>query len=114
MTHETSPSVSRSHLRFWLAGIVFFFLFLYLIRSILLPFVVGLLAAYFLDPAVRKLHPITAGRALKPQASSLLASLLSPVFYAAFHCRSLRNNSARLPANPLLMYAHCKRNTVLN
>lgn len=47
---------SRSHLRFWGAVIGLFFLFLYLIRGILLPFVVGLLAAYFLDPAVRHLR----------------------------------------------------------
>lgn len=49
------PRAQRSHLRFWVAGILCFFIFLYLIRSILLPFVVGLLAAYFLDPAVRRL-----------------------------------------------------------
>lgn len=46
----------RSRFRFWLAGIICFFVFLYLVRSILLPFVVGMLAAYFLDPAVRKLR----------------------------------------------------------
>lgn len=46
---------NRSRWRFWLAGIIIFFLFLYLIRGILLPFVVGILTAYFLDPAVRRL-----------------------------------------------------------
>lgn len=47
---------SRSRLGFWLAGLVCFFLFLYFIRGILLPFVVGMLAAYFLDPAVHQLR----------------------------------------------------------
>lgn len=60
MTHSkpTQPvyTIHRSHLRFWLIGTVLFFVFLYLIRGILLPFVVGMLAAYFLDPAVRQLR----------------------------------------------------------
>lgn len=56
MNHTSPTPHSRSHLRFWIAGILGFFIFLYLIRGILLPFVVGLLAAYFLDPAVRKLR----------------------------------------------------------
>lgn len=41
---------------FWLLLVLGFFLFLYLIRSILLPFVVGILTAYFLDPAADKLE----------------------------------------------------------
>ena len=45
----------RFRLWFWLASIVLFFCFLSLIEGILLPFVVGMLAAYFLDPAVTKL-----------------------------------------------------------
>jgi len=49
-----SPS-ARFRILFWLAGIILFFIFLSLIKSILLPFVVGIFAAYFLDPAVRKL-----------------------------------------------------------
>jgi predicted PurR-regulated permease PerM len=41
---------------FWVGVTLAFFLFLYLIRSILLPFVVGVLTAYFLDPAADKLE----------------------------------------------------------
>ena len=47
---------------FWIIGIAGFFLFLYLIRSILLPFVVGVLTAYFLDPAADKLEKWGASR----------------------------------------------------
>lgn len=38
---------------FWLAVAIAFFGFLYLIRSIMLPFVLGIMIAYFLDPAAR-------------------------------------------------------------
>lgn len=49
---------------FWPVGIVVFFYFLSLIKSILLPFVVGILAAYFLDPAVRRLRKLKFTRSL--------------------------------------------------
>ena len=52
------------HWRIWLLVIVLFFGFLYLIKSILLPFVVGILTAYFLDPAADKLEKWGASRAL--------------------------------------------------
>ena len=41
---------------FWLMVGIGFFLFLYCIKSILLPFVLGILTAYFLDPAADKLE----------------------------------------------------------
>lgn len=41
---------------FWFALGLLFFVFLFLIRSILLPFVVGMLAAYLLDPAADRLE----------------------------------------------------------
>lgn len=48
----------------WLGIIFGFLLFLYLIRSILLPFVVGILTAYFLDPAADKLEKWGCSRAV--------------------------------------------------
>jgi predicted PurR-regulated permease PerM len=41
---------------FWVSIIVGFFLFLYLIRAILLPFVLAMATAFFLDPAADKLQ----------------------------------------------------------
>lgn len=41
---------------FWLVVIVLLFWFLFAIKAILLPFVVGILLAYFLDPAADKLE----------------------------------------------------------
>lgn len=49
------PETERRIL-FWLGLIFGFFAFLYLIRSILLPFVVGIGVAYFLDPAADRLE----------------------------------------------------------
>lgn len=53
---------NRYHWRFWLLTLLFFFGFIYLIKSILLPFVVGILTAYFLDPAADKLEKWGASR----------------------------------------------------
>ncbi len=50
-----APETARK-IWFWLALTLAFFGFLYLIRSILLPFVVGIGTAYFLDPAADRLE----------------------------------------------------------
>lgn len=50
-----SPQAQRNWL-FWLGLIVLFFVFIYLIRSVLLPFVLGIFIAYFLDPAADRLQ----------------------------------------------------------
>jgi predicted PurR-regulated permease PerM len=56
-TNDSTQTYStRLRVLFWCIGIILFLVFLGLIKSILLPFVVGMLAAYFLDPAVRKLR----------------------------------------------------------
>lgn len=54
----------RLQILFWPVGIVLFFFFLSLIKDILLPFVVGMLAAYFLDPAVKRLRKFKFSRSL--------------------------------------------------
>ena len=41
---------------FWFAFLLLTFYFLYLVRDILLPFVIAFILAYFLDPVVRKLN----------------------------------------------------------
>ena len=53
----------KSQSLLWIIGISIFFIFLYFVKSILLPFVVGMLAAYFLDPAVKKLLSCKLSRA---------------------------------------------------
>ncbi len=48
--------IKNRNILFWLAVTIGFFVFLYLIRSVLLPFVLGMATAYFLDPAADKLQ----------------------------------------------------------
>jgi predicted PurR-regulated permease PerM len=55
----------------WLAIAVAFFFFISLIKSILLPFVVGMLAAYFLDPAVRGLRARGCSRSVSSAVITL-------------------------------------------
>jgi predicted PurR-regulated permease PerM len=50
------------NLWFWLTIVAGFFIFLYLIRSVLLPFVLGMATAYFLDPAADKLQRLKLAR----------------------------------------------------
>lgn len=47
---------------FWIALCVLFLVFLFLIRSILLPFVLGTFTAYFLDPAADRLERLGLSR----------------------------------------------------
>ncbi len=47
---------------FWLGAVVAAFLFLYLFRDILLPFVLGLILAYLLNPLVTRLEKMRIGR----------------------------------------------------
>ena len=51
-------------LYFWLILFITFFVFLFLIRSILLPFVLGIFTAYFLDPAADRLEKAGLSRAM--------------------------------------------------
>ncbi len=54
MTKATTTRDLR--LRFWLGGFVLFLVLLYLLRSILLPFVTGMAIAYLLDPLALRLQ----------------------------------------------------------
>lgn len=56
---------------FWLSVGVSFFVFIYLIRSILLPFVLGAFVAYFLDPAADKLEKYKFSRTLATTAITM-------------------------------------------
>lgn len=50
------PAAPNRQLRFWLIGLALFTLALWLLSSMLLPFVVGLAVAYLLDPVVDRLE----------------------------------------------------------
>lgn len=85
-------SMNSRKVWFWVAIGVAFFVFIFLIRSILLPFVAGIMIAYFLDPAADWLERKKLSR---PMATSvliigffsllvLLMVALSPVLYDQF------------------------------
>ena len=62
---------STQRFRFWLVGLAVFVLVLYVLRSMLLPFVAGMVIAYFLDPLADRLeltqvHAEPSGDALFP------------------------------------------------
>lgn len=77
---------------FWVVLGIAFFLFLYLIRSILLPFVAGMMIAYFLDPAADWLERRKCSRTVATSvlivgffsALVLVLVALSPVLYDQF------------------------------
>jgi len=59
-------------IRFWLGGFAFFVVLLYLLRSILLPFVAGMAIAYLLDPLAKRLEKLGLSRVLATVAITLI------------------------------------------
>ncbi|WP_085904432.1 AI-2E family transporter [Kiloniella majae] len=55
---------AERQIRFWLIGLVVFLLSVFVLRSVLLPFVAGMAIAYFLDPVCDKLEAIGLSRML--------------------------------------------------
>ena len=64
--------MTNRRLIFWLAASLLLFVFAYAIRGILLPFVLGALTAYFLDPAADRLQQMKCSRAC---ATSVITAL---------------------------------------
>lgn len=63
--------------RFWLGAAAVFLLVLWLLNDILLPFVVGIVVAYFFDPVVARLERHGLSRTLATTAVTILAVLLA-------------------------------------
>jgi len=62
--NDNGDGINDRRWLFWLAIILTILVFLFLIRSILLPFVLGIFTAYFLDPAADKLEKWGLSRGL--------------------------------------------------
>src|ERR1044072_451904 len=73
MTVATQPA----RWRFWVAMAAVFLLLLWLLNDILLPFVVGLVVAYFLDPVVVRLQRHGMSRTWATTAVTIFAALLA-------------------------------------
>lgn len=68
-------AVPGRHWRFWLFAGAAFLLFLWLLNDILLPFIVGFVVAYLLDPAVLRLQRLGLSRVLATTLVTILAAL---------------------------------------
>lgn len=63
--------------RFWVAMAAVFLLLLWLLNDILLPFVVGMVVAYFLDPVVVRLQQMGMSRTWATTSVTIIAVLLT-------------------------------------
>ena len=63
--------------RFWVAMAAAFLLTLWLLNDVLLPFVVGIVVAYFLDPVVARLQRLRMSRTWATTAVTIVAVLLT-------------------------------------
>ena len=63
-------------LRFWLIGLVVALVAIYLLRTILLPFVAGMAIAYFLDPACDRLEKWKLSRTTATAVVTLIFAIL--------------------------------------
>ncbi len=76
-TGEMTQPDNANCWRFWLAAAAVFLLLLWLLNDILLPFVVGIVVAYFLDPVVHRLQRLGLSRAMATAAVTIMAVLLT-------------------------------------
>jgi len=76
-TGEMTQPANVNRWRFWLAAAAVFLLLLWLLNDILLPFVVGIVVAYFLDPVVHRLQRLGLSRAMATAAVTIMAVLLT-------------------------------------
>ena len=72
-----TETAAAARWRFWVAAAVVFVLILWLLNDILLPFVVGIAVAYFLDPVVIRLQRVGLSRTWATTAVTILAVLLA-------------------------------------
>ncbi|MGN6497572.1 MAG: AI-2E family transporter [Tsuneonella sp.] len=61
---EAAAAVFRRQVRFWIVAAVVLALFIYLFSGILLPFVAGMVLAYFLDPVADRLERLGLSRVM--------------------------------------------------
>ncbi len=82
--HEPAPEgnmLGRIQLRFWIGALLVLVLCLWLLSGILLPFVVGLVLAYFLNPVVMRLRRIGIGRTIASLAVVVVMLLGVVLFF---------------------------------
>jgi len=99
-TPERSGMTMRQQGLFWLGALVVIFLALYLLSPILLPFVLGIILAYLLNPIVTRLERIRVRRgvgALLVSGVIILVFSLLLSFMVPFLANEISNLIASLP-----------------
>ncbi len=77
MTDHTTSAASPTRWRFWLGAAIVFVLVLWRLNDILLPFVVGMVVAYFFDPLVARLERLRLSRSMATAVVTILAVLMA-------------------------------------
>jgi len=117
---RSSPAPSRTtgedrlfsrRLIFWLLVTVCFFAFLFLIRDMLLPFILGILIAYFLDPAADKLEDWGCSRTVATAIITILFFVTLLIAVLALTPTVVKQISGLL--NDLPGYIHSLRELVM-
>ena len=91
---------TEKRLRFWLIGLLALFVVLFLLRSVLLPFVAGMAVAYFLDPAADRLEAWGCSRAVATSlitATFFIVLLLVTLLVLPLLQKEIVDFTARLP-----------------
>jgi len=90
----------RRQLRFWLVAALLFAAFLYLFSEILLPFAVGMILAYFLDPVADRLERLGLSRVMATVVilfTFLIIVVLGLVILIPVLARQMSDFIAKLP-----------------
>jgi predicted PurR-regulated permease PerM len=96
---ETARQFKRQII-FWIGAVIAFGLFLYVFSSILLPFVVGMTLAYFLDPVADRLERLGLSRMLATLVilvSFIVVFVLALMIFVPILVSQLSDFAVRLP-----------------
>lgn len=91
----------EKQLRFWLIGLVVLLVLLFLLRSVLLPFVLGMAIAYFLDPLTDRMERLNISRWLATTivlVSFFFLFILFAVLIVPIFASQLSGLLAKMPA----------------
>jgi predicted PurR-regulated permease PerM len=98
---EQAIAAFRRQLRFWLVTAIIFALFIYLFSDILLPFVAGMVLAYFLDPVADRLERAGLSRLMATILilfAFIVVLTLAAILLVPLLASQLTEFVARLPA----------------
>jgi predicted PurR-regulated permease PerM len=98
---EELASLFKRQIIFWIGAAIVFGLFLYLFSSILLPFIVGMTLAYFLDPVADRLERLGLSRMIATLVilvSFIVIFVLALMIFVPILVSQLADFGTRLPS----------------